>query len=347
LQRWRDEAVSAALAIVGPADEREARLQRIFEQVLGTSPVGVTDSFFNLGGHSLLVFKLISACAREFQVRLSIADVFSAPSVRELSTKLTSAAPAPDSSLVPLFPKPGKPLVVFIHAASGSALPFIEVAKHLDDFSSCALQTPDPAADSPHLTTIDGLAAQYVAAVDDVRGFSPLILAGWSMGGCIALEMARLWRARGVETAAVLMLDTWMPPAALREPGARAQARKTILEMDVLGREGLGAADFESMSEAIGRLSRVLERNRQAFVDYQPAWLDADVDLLRASEPVSDLAFPGDYFDGDRGWRAYVSRVTVQDIAGSHFSLVAPEHATALADTIRAVADVRLQFSEI
>jgi amino acid adenylation domain-containing protein len=73
------------LPIVPPANPLEARVARIYCEILGRDAVSVTESFFVLGGHSLLVFKLIELCATEFQVDLSVKDVLEALSARDLA----------------------------------------------------------------------------------------------------------------------------------------------------------------------------------------------------------------------------------------------------------------------
>jgi amino acid adenylation domain-containing protein len=70
---------------VVPATTFEARVARIYCDILGREAISVTESFFVLGGHSLLVFKLIELCAEEFQVDLSVKDVLEALSARELA----------------------------------------------------------------------------------------------------------------------------------------------------------------------------------------------------------------------------------------------------------------------
>src|SRR5262249_23667848 len=40
--------------VTGPRDAVEARLVKLWEEVLRTRPVGIMDDFFQLGGHSLL-----------------------------------------------------------------------------------------------------------------------------------------------------------------------------------------------------------------------------------------------------------------------------------------------------
>jgi amino acid adenylation domain-containing protein len=323
--------------MIPPSGELETGLAEIFAQVLGVPRVGVTDSFFELGGHSLLIFKLIAACTRELHVRPHVADVFAAPTIRDLAARLGSSLADPQSSLVPLLRNAGQPVVVFIHAASGSALPFYEVARLLgDDFSTYAMQAPegdtDRAADS-----IENLAARYVKAVDQVRGCLPVALAGWSMGGCVAVEMARIWRHRGIDVGPVVMLDSWPPPKALVAPAAQAQARTAILGMDVLALEGVDLSALAEAGDEVERLHRVIDRNRHAYLDYEPTWFDGPVYLLRAAEDSSGprTRIPGDHSAADHGWGEFIGHVVTQDIPGNHFSLLARENAPILASTLR------------
>jgi thioesterase domain-containing protein len=331
---------------VPAADENEEKLMRVFERVLGCEGFSVTDSFFDLGGHSLLVFKLISACAQELHYRPSVTDIFSAPSVRELCARMKTVDRSPYVNLVPLLPSPGKPLIVFVHAASGSAMPFFEVGQHLKaDFSIYALQASEVTPGSHEVTLIEQLAAKYTEAVDSIRGLSPLIIA--SMGGCVALEMARHWRQRGVDIAAILMLDTLLPPKALASADEREAARQAILDLDVLGEEGWALAQIAEASELIARLERSLDANRRAFLEYQPDWFEAEVDYLRATEPFLNEArnFSAVYATPDRGWGKYIQKITVHEVAGHHFNLVAKENAESLAKTLRSIAGTRLTFS--
>jgi amino acid adenylation domain-containing protein len=73
---------------VPPANALEARVLQIYQDLLGKDAVSMTDSFLALGGHSLLVLKLIEVCAAELQVELSIADVIKALSARELAATI-------------------------------------------------------------------------------------------------------------------------------------------------------------------------------------------------------------------------------------------------------------------
>ncbi|TRX33010.1 amino acid adenylation domain-containing protein [Flavobacterium sp. ZT3R18] len=61
---------------VAPRNGTEHQLVLIWEEVLGVSPIGVTDNFFELGGHSLIATRLISFIQKEFEIKISINDLF-------------------------------------------------------------------------------------------------------------------------------------------------------------------------------------------------------------------------------------------------------------------------------
>jgi amino acid adenylation domain-containing protein len=349
--RWREAGAASAPLLEPPRGRTEERLKRIYEQVLGLPAVGVTDSFFELGGHSLLVFKLIAACEQEFGVRLAVWDVFSAASVRELACLLDSASDDMDRCLIPLAPAPGKPLIAFVHAAGGSALPFLEVARHLEkDFSVYGLQAPgvDDAAAEP-CSSVEQYTELYLKLLDKVRGYSPVVLAGWSFGGNVAVEMTRRWKESGVEVAATLLLDSWVADRSGPSGGVCEETARAVRRIDFLAQEGSAAAAEGAADLPWARLRRVLEANVGAFLRYEPAWFDGEVDLLRAVEPFPATAgeAPASYLSRDRGWGRHVRRVVVHDVGGHHFDMVAAENAASLAKKIRAIAEARLSSEVI
>ncbi|MGS5021838.1 non-ribosomal peptide synthase/polyketide synthase [Paenibacillus sp. JJ1683] len=61
---------------VAPRTELEAKLVAIWQDVLGSVTIGVTDNFFDLGGHSLRATTLVSKVHKELSVDLPLRDVF-------------------------------------------------------------------------------------------------------------------------------------------------------------------------------------------------------------------------------------------------------------------------------
>jgi thioesterase domain-containing protein len=311
-----------------PENAIEAKLVAVFCEVLDLPSVGATDSFFELGGHSILVFRLAARCAEVFGVKPSVNDIFGAPSVRELAVVIGRES-TPDELLVHLAGERGKPVLVFVHAASGSVLPFQAVAGHLaDSFEVYGLQTP-PGDRAP--LSIAQLAERHAAALA-AAGVSPVALLGWSMGGCVALELAREWHSQGRDTRVVL-LDTWCPPGLI-DPGIRDAVHAGLRVVDL----GVPAEELAMLTVADLRdLQGTFGRNRDAFVRYRPEPFDFPAVLLAATDPYPSpqVTFPPGYLDGDRGFGRILSTVTTRELAGNHISVLSPERAEALAETIR------------
>jgi acyl carrier protein len=63
-------------AYVAPRNALEARVVRIWEEVLAVAPIGVEDDFFDLGGESLHAFAVIARVQRDFGVALLPRELF-------------------------------------------------------------------------------------------------------------------------------------------------------------------------------------------------------------------------------------------------------------------------------
>ena len=71
---------------VGPRSPIEERLAAIWAQTLDLEVVDVRESFFDLGGTSLLAVQLLSRVIREFgRENLTLSTVLRAPSVEQFS----------------------------------------------------------------------------------------------------------------------------------------------------------------------------------------------------------------------------------------------------------------------
>ncbi|WP_053928405.1 non-ribosomal peptide synthetase [Streptomyces chattanoogensis] len=73
-----------------PRTPQEEVLCQLFAEVLGVPNVGIDDGFFDLGGHSLLVTRLVSRIRSVLGLEVAIATVFDASTVEALAKNLES-----------------------------------------------------------------------------------------------------------------------------------------------------------------------------------------------------------------------------------------------------------------
>ncbi len=88
---------SLATAFVAPRTPLEQALARIWSTVLGVQDIGVHDSFFELGGDSILSIQVMSA-ARRAGLSLTPRQMFAGPSIAELAGTVTTPALSPPAS---------------------------------------------------------------------------------------------------------------------------------------------------------------------------------------------------------------------------------------------------------
>lgn len=74
---------------IEPRTSVEAAVARIWSDVLGVSPVGVDDNFFDLGGHSLRAAQVTSRVEEELGARVPIEAFFAEPTVAAMALAVT------------------------------------------------------------------------------------------------------------------------------------------------------------------------------------------------------------------------------------------------------------------
>jgi acyl carrier protein len=72
-------------AYVAPSSVSEELLERIFASILGIENVGVNDSFFDLGGHSLKATQVISRIKDTFKIELPQTAIYDMPTITRLA----------------------------------------------------------------------------------------------------------------------------------------------------------------------------------------------------------------------------------------------------------------------
>ncbi|MGC4933554.1 amino acid adenylation domain-containing protein [Gordonia sp. DT30] len=90
---------------VPPATEAEERVAAVYAEVLGTDRVGVTESYFDLGGNSLSATRVAARVSEVFDADITVRDLFEQPTVRGLAALAVQREPGLPP-VVPVAPRP-------------------------------------------------------------------------------------------------------------------------------------------------------------------------------------------------------------------------------------------------
>ena len=93
-------------AHVAPRTDLERKLVEIWQEVLGQAGLGVSDNFFEVGGHSLVAMRAVSRIHKELNARVELREFFANPTVETLALLIGSSRPA---EYVEIQPVPERP----------------------------------------------------------------------------------------------------------------------------------------------------------------------------------------------------------------------------------------------
>lgn len=85
---------------VAPIGGIETELAAIWEHVLGAKRIGANDNFFDLGGHSLKATQVLSRIRERFGDTVTLRDLFSMPTIREISEQIAKRSGELESAAV-------------------------------------------------------------------------------------------------------------------------------------------------------------------------------------------------------------------------------------------------------
>jgi amino acid adenylation domain-containing protein/non-ribosomal peptide synthase protein (TIGR01720 family) len=362
----------AARRYVPPRDGVERRLVRIWEQVLGQTAIGVTDDFFDLGGHSILAMKLVSAIQTWFGLALPLTHLLAHPTVERLAVSLQRAGDPQGwhplveikrgASGAPLFLLPG---------AGGNVIYFHTLARHLTTPRPIyGLQAVGLDGVTPPLESVEAIAELNVREMRRAWPSGPYLLAGHSFGGQVALEMAQQLRRQGQAVGLLAVLDT---PAPTFEPvtvGAGWEDAHWLFKiagevetffgvrLDVTLDELLARPLDEQLTLVVERMQRagawapgadprqlrgylrVYQANTQAAHVRYAAAARVPLALFKALDPDPDRDPTPESLralTARRGWgweQFALGEVAVYEVPGAHLSMLAAPHVSALAQVL-------------
>jgi thioesterase domain-containing protein len=192
-----------------PRDRIEKKLAAIWDRVLQIRPIGIHDNFFELGGRSMMAARMFMQISSSFGKELPITTLLRAPTIELLAKEVREASGAAGyPTLVPMRAGGSKPPFFCVHGGAGSTLFLKSLAARMDPDRPFYGIEPEGLDGGPfHRTTLERIAAHYLAEIRKVQSAGPYSIGGYCYGGIVAFEMAQQLLAQG-EAQPVLVLLT-------------------------------------------------------------------------------------------------------------------------------------------
>jgi len=363
---------------VPPASLYESDIQEIFRSSLKAEYVGMTDDFFELGGHSLLAIQLVKRVQEQMcpDTKLEVKLLFDNPTPRALAQAVQHQAqattPYERTHVLTLRGTGSRTPLFLVHGGIRVAYLFRHLANALDKEQPVyGLQGLDGLEDrptEPEPANMEELALRYATAIQEVQPFGPYRLAGYCIGGLIAIETAKVLQLRGETVDFLGLMDTTAPTIT---------NMSGLLSIDHAMKMKL-LSDYFELSQGIGlditreeiaafpeadQKALVLHRIRAkgllntstaiVFVNNFLAHLDTAGDLVgswegdtrslscrelvlfRACEQTKEYNYSE---MPDLGWGEITSDpVRVDEVRGGHLSMMFPPHVNSLAARLTAL----------
>ncbi|MEX2592395.1 MAG: amino acid adenylation domain-containing protein, partial [Anditalea sp.] len=355
---------------VAPSTKLERELARIWEKILNLERVGIHDNFFEIGGHSLLAYRIISAVREQIKIELGIRELFSNPTIAELSGKIKKKAIELQSkengekernSLIPIKSTGNKAPLYIVHGEDLDVLSLFTIAKNMDPEQPVfGFQAKGLNGKKISLTGVEIIASHYIDEILRKNPDGPYILAGYSLGGTIAYEMAKQLKSSGKEVKDLIMFDTYAYQSDHRD----GWLVKLVNQL----KHGIGKRWFdilllinhpqvlkriktESYNRKIAKIKNLIKPKKEAQKanitinnealqkearkNYVFSSYDGRIQLLRAK-------IPSYYVPDSRyyGWKSYVNQVNVWEVDGEHTTLFNTPNDVSFAKTLQKILDI-------
>lgn len=305
-------------------------LTTIWKRVLRRESIALDDNFFEIGGDPWIAIELFREIARVTNRDLAPIMIYAAPTVGKLAAVL-------ESSAAPRFPacvllKEGTPEIpaFFLHGLGGNIMEFFQLLKHVQAPQAIyGLQARGTDGLEEPCSQIEEMARFHVNEIRVLQPHGPYLLVGYSLGGLIALEMARRLAENGESTALLVMIDSYpslrFAPLTQRlgtyARRARHYARRKL--------KPPGSANvLPSLVTAFTpAMQRVQECSARALQEFHPRRYRGRIQFIRAGAPLYFPANPA------KVWASFTDQFEFETVPGDHQELLTT-HSESLAAVI-------------
>ncbi|KAF3885893.1 MULTISPECIES: non-ribosomal peptide synthetase [Nostocales] len=365
-----DNAISltSTQSFVAPRNFTELALAKIWENLLSISPIGVTNNFFDLGGHSFLAIRLIAQINERFGKNLALSALFENTTIEKLAKIINQETHVISSSPMVAIQPCGSNLPLFcVHAAGGEINNYLNLAKKLGIEQPFYALEQRPSQQDPEIISVEEIAAYYLNEIRAVQPHSPYLLGGWCYGGMIAFEMAQQLQKQGETVNLLVVIDTILPESAI-QPTTDDDA-KLLLRLAESVKNWFGIDFSISYDELVQwplekqfhllmrktnldisnteieqhfRSYKLFKAHIQAMRNYVPQVYPQEITLLKAREEIVHDFQSLEFHTNDPllGWGRYSTQpINMIEVPGNHFSMFNEPHVQELANQLKICLD--------
>jgi thioesterase domain-containing protein/acyl carrier protein len=317
-------------------DPIQSALTSMWKDVLGVPSINPNDNFFNLGGNSLLAVQLFSKIAQQFRMNLPLSLLLESSDFQsfvgavkvkmpgaEAAVKMPLAIQDAFVSVVSIKATGEKNPIFCFHGVGGNVLNYLALAPATGEKRPLiGLQSRGMDGLQPMAQSIEEMAKNYIMEIKAVQPQGPYFLAGGSMGGTIALEVAQQLSSQGDKIEKLVMFDTFGPNINIKsyDKSERNFWKNLKVSISYRRKAFINKLKFKILS-SLGfpipieiRLFDVEMSNYRALWKYQAQKYNGDLHLIRAKVRPS-----GWYSDPLMGWSGTIQgKITTYEIDGSH-----------------------------
>lgn len=352
----------AESSFVAPQNHLEVQLTDIWENLLKIRPIGVTDNFFEIGGHSLLAVGLMAEIKQQFDRILPLSILLETPTIRQLASTLAEDGGIPAwEPLVPIKTRGSRPPLFCI---GGSALGYRHLARHLGPeqplYGLQIQQVHGSEGEDIPYQRMQELVTSCIQKIRTVQPTGPYFLGGLCFGGNVAFLMARRLHAEGEKVALVVLLDA-LGPNIKTAPRHERYASHIAALLRLTPREKLdyclvrirwhlrGVIPF--FRKTLIRARRIWQHGWQGArskVRLQGESVIKRKDIQRVSRTYRE-PYPGRVvlfwgkeqvpLDPQLGWGEVVSHLEVCEVPGFHENIIREPHVQVLGERLNQFLD--------
>ncbi|MEO0868582.1 MAG: amino acid adenylation domain-containing protein [Cyanobacteria bacterium J06642_11] len=333
-------------------DPWERKLAALWCKVLRLPSVTKNDSFFELGGDSLLAAELSINIEKTFNHPFPISNFFKAPTLQRMASLLKeNTGDIPGEVIIPIQPNGSQPPLFCFHTKSGSVFDYYGLAKYLGPEQPIyGVQSRGFDTGQVHHDQIETMAVDYLKEMQSLQPHGPYYLCGYSFGGLLAYEIAQLLTAQGEDIGILVLIDAYNYPGDwFSEPMAVRMQNAVDKISGFSWQERVNYGQTKLM--ALGQWCRRVLTNQpdphdkislqekisgKALIQYQAAPYGGNLILFRADETPEPHGYRSVPRDESLGWHDLVTgKIDVQSADGHHFILMDEPHVQTLAQTLR------------